>query len=55
MYNLIDKGDGSIHKMNENEIRLFLKEVLEIDDAFKMDLTEVEQILHFQNYTMERE
>jgi len=55
MYKLIDNSTGSTCNITEKEIVVFLQSKLSINNAYELNIEEMEEILHYQNYTLERE
>lgn len=54
MYKLVDAVDGTSHEMNESQIKNYLKNELDIAEADNLEIEEIENILHFQGFTLER-
>jgi len=54
MYKLIDKSNGVIHQMNEEHVREYVKESLEIESE-DMNMEEIQDVLHFHDYSLERD
>lgn len=54
MYKLIDKTNGVIHIINEDDLREFMRESRIAPDVARMDIEDIENLLHFHNFSLER-
>lgn len=54
MYKLIDKTNGVIHIMSEGDVREFMIESRIAPDVVRLDIEDIENLLHFHNFSLER-